>query len=391
MGASPDPALDAKNPALTPTEQLGERKEQAAQGTRWLVAALSIASLIALVPLWEPLLLAIYFAIVVYPLFQKLSRRLHGRTRAAALFTLLLLVLVLAPAVLASLSVYRGAVELVSRLRDASDSSEALRQLVSTGPGAKPIDLSPAGALKYAREHGMGALNAAQTVFGAATSVVLGMFVFTLGFHTLLVDGRRAYNWLLQRSPIPHTHAERLSSAFSETARGLLVGVGLTALLQGVAASIGYFALGVPQAAVLGLLTTIAALIPSIGTGLVWVPVTAGLYLSGRPQAALVLLCIGVFVSVLDNLVRPWLSRYGDLNMSSFLTLIAMLGGAAAFGGFGVLLGPLLLRLAIEGVRVLHDARLDAPRPPSSAEVNSAKAEEQRASQPLRKASESMA
>jgi predicted PurR-regulated permease PerM len=238
----------------------------------------------------------------------------------------------------------------------------------------------------------MGALSAAQTLFGAATSVVVGMFVFTLGFHSLLVDGRRAYTWLLQRSPIPHSHVERLSSAFSETARGLLVGVGLTALLQGITASIGYFALGVPQAAVLGLLTTLAALIPSIGTGLVWAPVTAGLYLTGRPQAALVLLCIGVVVSVLDNVVRPWLSRYGKLEMSPFLTLIAMLGGAAAFGGFGVLLGPLVLRLAIEGVRVLHDARLDAPRPPSPAEeaatVNS---EEQPASRPLRKPSESMA
>lgn len=350
--------IEQKKPkSITPET----RQFLAIDGTRWMVALLSLGALLALIPLWEPLLLAAFAAIVAEPLYVKLSRRLNGRSRAAAVVTLLLVVAVLSPTVIASVSIYHGAIELISRLRQSSDGSDALKQLVSNQPGVQNIDLSGAALMKYVREHGGGALTAAQTVFGAATTVVVALFVFALGFHTFLVDGRRAYAWVLKRSPVPRTHLVRLGNAFNETARGLLIGVGLTAAIQGVCATIGYVALGVPQALVLGLLTTMAALIPSIGTGLVWVPVAAGLFLAGRTKAAVILVAVGVFVSLIDNLLRPWLSRYGKLELSGFVVLIAMLGGMTAFGGFGVLLGPLLVRLAIEGWKLMHDEHLDAP------------------------------
>ena len=71
--------------------------------------------------------------------------------------------------------------------------------------------------------------------------------------------------------------------------------------------------------------------------------------------------------SVVDNIVRPMLSRYGKLDLSAFIVLVAMLGGVAAFGGFGLLLGPLLVRLALEGWRILHDDPLGTRRPPPHA------------------------
>ncbi|HEY5955627.1 MAG TPA: AI-2E family transporter, partial [Polyangiaceae bacterium] len=201
----------------------------------------------------------------------------------------------------------------------------------------------------------------ARTVFGAATTFVVGMFIVAVGFYTFLTQGRRAYAWILKRSPFPRVYGVRFANAFLETGRGLLVGVGFTALIQGTMATIAYFAIGVSQAAVLGLLTALAALIPSIGTGLVWVPVTAGLFLAGRHNAGFVMLAVGAFVSVIDNVIRPWLSRYGQLDLSTFLLLVAMLGGVSAFGGFGLLLGPLFVRLAVEGLRLLHEEHLDAP------------------------------
>ncbi|HET9956404.1 MAG TPA: AI-2E family transporter [Polyangiaceae bacterium] len=361
--AIPPEALDAVDdaPLSEAPQRRGARQRAATRGTRWMVAVVSVGAVLSLIPLWEPLLLAAFAAIVAEPLYAKLSRKLNGRSRAAGVVTLLLVVAVLSPTVVASLSIYKGAIELVTRLRQSADGSDALKQLVSGQPGIQHIDLSGAGLMKYLREHGGGALTAAQTVFGAATTVVVALFVFAIGFHSFLVDGRRAYAWVLKRSPIPRTHVVRLGNAFTETARGLLVGVGLTAIIQGAVATIGYIALGVPQALVLGLLTTMAALIPSVGTGLVWVPVGAGLFLAGRTQAAVILGCIGIVVSVVDNLLRPWLSRYGKLDLSGFVVLVSMLGGVAMFGGFGILLGPLLVRLATESWQLLHDEQLDAP------------------------------
>jgi predicted PurR-regulated permease PerM len=125
---------------------------------------------------------------------------------------------------------------------------------------------------------------------------------------------------------------------------------------------VGYIVIGVPQALVLGLLTTLAALIPSIGTGLVWVPVTVALFLSGRNGAGIALLVVGCVVSVADNIIRPWLSRYGHLQLPTFVVLVSMLGGIGVFGPWGVLLGPLLVRLAVEALAIWQDEQGAAPR-----------------------------
>lgn len=343
-------------------------ESRARNATRWLVLLLCVAATFALIPLWEPLLLAAFVAIVLEPVYAKLHRRIDGKASSAALLTLLLAVFALVPLIIAALSLYQGGVELLLRLRQSSGGYDALKQLVASeqGYGQAGVAWDGRRVMELLREHGWSALTTAQTVFGAATNVVVGAFIFTVGFYTFLVQGQRAWAWLLKRSPFPRTHGVRLAAAFVETGRGLLVGVGLTALVQGAVATIAYFAIGVSQAAVLGVMTAIAALIPSVGTALVWVPVTVGLFLSGRTHAGVALLITGFVVSVIDNLIRPWLSRYGRLELSGFVLLVAMLGGISAVGGFGLLLGPLMVRLAVEGLDLLHDERLDAPVPQAS-------------------------
>jgi predicted PurR-regulated permease PerM len=153
-----------------------------------------------------------------------------------------------------------------------------------------------------------------------------------------------------------------LVAAFHETGRGLLIGVGLTAAAQGGVAGLGYLLAGVPHALVLGLLTAIAALIPTVGTGLIWVPVSIVLGVSGRPAAAVAVLVVGLVVSTVDNFVRPALSRYGKLRLPMFVLFIAMLGGILAFGTWGLILGPLLVRMAIEGLNLLRAERAAAQR-----------------------------
>jgi predicted PurR-regulated permease PerM len=196
----------------------------------------------------------------------------------------------------------------------------------------------------------------AQSLFGAAAVIAIGIVVFVSAFYTFLFEGHRIHEWLLVHSPLSRGNFHRLSSVFAEVGRGLLLGVGLTALLQGVVATIGYLLCGVPQPLVLGLVTVFASLIPSVGSGLVWAPVTLGLAISGRPGAALGMLAIGCFVSVVDNLVRPLLAQYGQLNMNGLLLFLAMLGGIAVFGAPGLLLGPLVVRLAMEGLAMLRES-----------------------------------
>jgi predicted PurR-regulated permease PerM len=185
----------------------------------------------------------------------------------------------------------------------------------------------------------------------------VGLFVFIYGFYTCLVEGERARSWIVDHSPLERWQTERFTAAYDETGRGLLIGVGLTALLQGIVATVGYLIIGVPQALVLGLLTALAALIPSIGTGLVWAPLCIGLFVAGETAKGAAVLALGAVVSVADNFLRPLVSKHANLDLPAYLLFVAMLGGIMIFGAWGLLAGPLFVRLAIEALRMGRERR----------------------------------
>ena len=284
------------------------------------------------------------------------------RERGAGVATVLLVIVGLAPLVVISLSLAAEASDIVERFSKSKDARETFGAILSgnSNGGASPqvpTKLDARTAIDLGRQHGMSALTTASRVAGATTRGVVGMVVFVYGFYVFLVHGRSIYEWLRDHAPLDRSHFERLAGAFTQTGRGLLIGFGLTALIQGVIAAIGYLILGIPHALVLGLLTAIAALLPAVGTGLVWVPLASGLAIFGHWGQAIGVLVIGCVVSVGDNFLRPALSRYGKLDLPMFLLFVAMLGGFAAFGGWGLLLGPLLVRLSIEGLEILRHAR----------------------------------
>jgi predicted PurR-regulated permease PerM len=329
---------------------------------RVLVVVLCLVAALTLAPFWAPLVIAAWTAILARPLHRALARRIHRRKSAAALLTVLLVIVFVTPLLVAVLSLSGAAFELGQRLLAASSGTEALRSLASDGrhPTIDFRHLDLRQLVELARQHGASAMGVAKTLFGAATVVALGGVVFVSAFYTFLFEGPRLHEWLLVHAPLPRGQFQRLSNAFAEVGRGLLIGVGLTALLQGGVATIGYFVCGVPQPLVLGLVTVFASLIPSVGSALVWVPVTVGLAVSGRPAAAVAMLVIGSVVGIADNLVRPALSKHGQLQMHGLLLFAAMLGGVAVFGGAGLMLGPLVVRLAIEGLVMLRETSPDA-------------------------------
>jgi predicted PurR-regulated permease PerM len=69
------------------------------------------------------------------------------------------------------------------------------------------------------------------------------------------------------------------------------------------------------------------------------------------------MLVIGCVVSIVDNLMRPILAKHAKLELDGLVLFVAMLGGIAMFGGFGLLLGPLFVRLGSEGLTLMKEAR----------------------------------
>lgn len=342
--------------------------EEQHRAFRWIVLALAAFAFAAFAPLWVSLVLAAWAASMARPLLLKVSRATGGRGRAAAVLVAGLVLSIVLPIAVTIVSLSRGVVSLTKSLMSSSGAKSALVSLVSgggDGTDAPQLDLfrSPQKIVGLVKEHGAQAFEILGGIAGVATEAFVGFFVFLYAVYVFLVDGPDYYDWLEKHAPIPQAHTRRLASAFTETGRGLLVGVGLTGVTQGAVATVAYLALGVPRALILGMLTCLASVIPSVGTALVWVPIAAGLALAGKTAAAAVLAAVGVIViGSVDNLMRPVFSRFGNLELSSFTLLTSIFGGLVVFGTWGFILGPLAVRMAKEGLVIARHDRLAAKR-----------------------------
>lgn len=330
---------------------------------RVVLVVLGLAAAAVFVPMWAPLVLAAWFAHFTRPILARICRnRLAKRRRVAGVMVLAAMLLLLAPLVLITVSLASSAVDLIDAAMKSKSGANALRSLVSSDGGGvdpKAMLTAPDKLLGLAKQHGAKAWTAINTLAGMTANVLIGFFVFLLGAYTFLVEGDKAYTWCEQHAPVRPDLFGRFAKAFNETGRGLLVGVVLTGTMQAVVATIAYLVLGVPSALVLGLLTFFASLIPSVGTALVWAPVAAGLALTGRTGAAIALAVLGVVViGSIDNFLRPVFAKWGRLDMPSFVLLVTMFGGLGIFGAWGLVLGPLIVRLFIEALRIGREERL---------------------------------
>jgi len=137
----------------------------------------------------------------------------------------------------------------------------------------------------------------------------------------------------------------RLIKVAADTVRGVVYGFIGTALVQAVAAGLGFWMAGVPGAVLLAAMTFFFAVIP-FGPPIIWIPAALWLFSQGQTGWGIFMLIWGTFViSGVDNVLRPILISQGS-KMPFVLIFCGVVGGAIAFGLVGVFLGPTLLAVA---------------------------------------------
>lgn len=149
---------------------------------------------------------------------------------------------------------------------------------------------------------------------------------------------------------LPHFMLGRFILAVHKALKGVMLGIVLVALVQGALCGIGFAVAGVNQPAFWGLLATVVAPIPAIGTALVWFPLCVSLWFSGNTVAAIGLVLWGaLFVSGVDNVLRPFFLRQG-IKAPFFVLILSILCGLTSLGPAGLIAGPVLLAIAMQAL-----------------------------------------
>ncbi|WP_299196249.1 AI-2E family transporter [uncultured Erythrobacter sp.] len=336
-----------------------------------LLAGVSFLLIWVAWPFAGPLLWSALAAIMFQPLYKWSLRKARGRRNLAALLTLLIIfVAVLLPALWIGSMVVNETVGLVNSLRsDPPDLRLWFDSAFSMLPTSFQQLIEDNGwtDVSVLQQQLQGLLGeSAGLIATQAVSIGSGALGFILSFAIglyvlffLLRDGARIGETILHSAPIEREIADRLAERFLGIVRAVIKGSGVVGLVQGTLGAITMMIAGVPSALLLGVLMAILALIPAVGTALVWAPVGIWLLIAGEIWQGVFVLGSGfIIISSADNVLRPILVGR-DTGIPDWIILVTTLGGLSIAGFAGIVLGPLVAGLFLASWSILQEHRAE--------------------------------
>jgi predicted PurR-regulated permease PerM len=312
-----------------------------------LILLLGVALLVALAPFASGILSAPVCYVMFAPLYQQLTRRLWP-SLAAALTVIVAILIILVPGSWLLALIIGQAQDVVGGLVQ-SPLLERLQTLTiggfAVGPELVRLGQTVVGSL------GRGVFAAVGTVTLMAFNLAIGFFLL---YFMLVTEGKA---WLAIRPYIPFsvTSAELLRERFRAVTISTVIGTGLTASIQGLLLGLAFAAAGLPNAAFWGVVTVAFAILPVVGSGLIWAPAAIVLYLKGSAGAALGMGLFGLLiVGNIDNVIRPIVFRRWA-QTHPLITVLGAFAGVRYLGLLGLLIGPLALSYFFELVRMYNE------------------------------------
>jgi predicted PurR-regulated permease PerM len=177
-----------------------------------------------------------------------------------------------------------------------------------------------------------------------ATLVDFLVMIVTMAF--LFKQGGAFIDFSRKMLPLKEKDKREVFGRLKETTRAIFYGVILTAFIQGIIGAVGWAMVGLPDTVLYGIAMFFSALIPFVGTALVWVPGAVYLYATGSTTSAVVLFAWGLLVvSMIDTFLKPFFIG-GRARLHTLLIFFGIFGGMTAFGLKGLFLGPLVIAIA---------------------------------------------
>lgn len=323
-----------------------------------------------LAPFVHNIFIAIILASLFHPLQRRLTLALKGRRTLAAMFSTLLVTLVIilptlffmgaltaqAATSIGALQAWIKGAHLENWLK--SETFAPYLDWVNQTMPWLELDLSKmdlqGNLLDVSRKLGQLMIDAGTKAVGNFIGVALNFLVMLFVLFFLFRDGEAMLVQLKHLSPLHDSQEERILRKLRDVARSVVMGSFLVAVCQGFIGALGLYIVGIP-ALFWGAMMGFASLVPVVGTMLIWGPAALYLLIVGDWKGALILTGWGaVIVSGIDSVLRPMLMQ-GQAQMSTFWVFLSIIGGIKYFGPLGILYGPMILALAMVMLGIYAD------------------------------------
>lgn len=313
-------------------------------GAGWVIVGLGLAILVAVLPFAVGLLGAGVLYVVCFPVYRRLAPRIGRRTAAALVLTAAVLLILVPGVLLVTVAMEQGP-QIVSGIPQ----SQIFRRVASLQVGGVEVGAHVTAAsgtlLTWVSQQAL-------VVFGGIARTVLNLVISLFGLYYLLVARPGTWDAVRAYLPFSAANADLLRSRFHSVTEAALLGIALTALVQGTMIGVGFRLVGLPHALFWGMITAIVSVLPVLGSAIVWFPGVVALLLESEyGMAALLALIGGVGASNIDNVVRLVVFKRVS-NIHPMITLVGAFAGVRYMGLLGVLLGPLAITYFFELLQV---------------------------------------
>jgi predicted PurR-regulated permease PerM len=198
-------------------------------------------------------------------------------------------------------------------------------------------------------------LNEIGIILGSVTSFVVNavITIFTLFF--IFREGKSMRRRVAAIVPLSPQQVEKLFNGVENAIIGTVYGGLVVAAVQGALVGLALWVFGIPSPVLWGAVAAFFALLPLVGTAVVWLPAAIYLLALGHYVQAIVLIGWGAgIVGTVDNILRPYLIS-GRVQMHTLLIFFAVFGGVRVFGFLGLFIGPVILAVTITLLGLLRD------------------------------------
>lgn len=176
-------------------------------------------------------------------------------------------------------------------------------------------------------------------------SFLIHFFLMMLTIFYLFQDGLRLKEYLVQLIPVPKEQLEKVVNKFREMGGAIIVGNGMSGIIQGIFGGFGFYFFGLGSPFLWGTVITFMAFLPIVGATAVFVPTAVIIMLTDSVGLGVGYLVYNVcYSSIVEYLVKPKLIGKG-MQMNSLLVFVGILGGLKLFGILGIIYGPLIMTI----------------------------------------------
>lgn len=321
-----------------------------------LLMVFVVLSFLLLKPLWVALFLGAVLAFLTTPLYRFFLRKLKNKTLCALLICLIVIIIITVPSIFMVRSLVHESYVLFISVKQhlaAGLFRQCQNSFCQTIAEFGKMDFINSQVQQITRYVTNWVIQQGSDFLIHLPRIVLTLFLIFFTLFYFLRDGEKLLSWLQRISGMSVSQFRGLIARMKQMVSGIMYGHFLIALMQGALGALGFFLFGVSSPLFWGVVMAFLALIPYLGTGIIWVPAALFMFLQGVFNDVQVEILKGIglfiygiiFIGSSDNLLRPKLmGKKADIHPA--VVLLGIMGGVFVFGVLGILVGPIILAVA---------------------------------------------